>query len=134
MERKVFNRCYENDSPKNRISRLEEQIFGTIQNGDLTNRYLVLQKAIPKYLTQTYTSDITPYSHTTSNTWRNLTGPLGTFFGKNYMGVPTGISPQINMPTFNTLIPDFQRANFTNTGWDLHNQNFGTGSRVLILD
>lgn len=137
LERKIFNQVYENDTPKNRISRLEEQIFGTIQNGDLNNRYMVLQKAVPKYLSQTTTQDFSPYCGTPMtnwNNWRGLAGSLGSFFTGGYSGYPTGISPQISMPNFYNTNPDFQRANFSNRSWDIHNQSIGTGSRVQILD
>lgn len=137
LERKIFNQIYDNDLPENRIARLEEQIFGTIQNGDLNNRYLVLQKAVPKYISQTTSRNFSPYSGfptTNENSWRGLAGSLGNFFTGGYMGYPTGMSPQINMPNFNYLTPDFQRANFSNRSWDIHNQSIGTGSRVRILD
>ncbi|MBE7708817.1 MAG: hypothetical protein E7Z93_00030 [Cyanobacteria bacterium SIG32] len=135
LERKVFGRTYEDDSPENRIAKLEEQIFGTIQSGNINNRYLVLQKAVPKYISQSYETDYSPYCTTsTGNSWKNIVGPLGNFFNMGYMGYPTGMTPQINMPNLNYPTNDFQRANFTNRGWDIHNQSIGSGSRVQILD
>lgn len=132
LEQKVFNRTFNNDIVSNRIARLEEQIFGTIQHGDLNKRYLNLQKAVPKY---NKTQEFSHYSAIPQqNGWRGLAGSLGNFFSQNYMGVPTGFSPQIIMPNFNNISPDYQRANFTNRGWNIHNQNFGAGSAVHILD
>ncbi len=138
MERKIFNRDFENDELENRISRLEEQVLGTIQSGNINNRYLILQKAVPKYLSRNYTPDISPYCGIpiiNGGSWRGLAGSLGNFFTSGHMmGYPTGLSPQINMPNFNTFSPDFQRANFSNRSWDYLNQNMGTGSSVHILD
>ncbi len=133
LEKKVFNRTFEDDLVENRISRLEEQIFGTIQSGNLNNRYLVLQKAVPRYISQAYNSDYSPSCNMNSG-WRGLAGSLGNLFNMGYMGYPTGMSPQINMPNFNYSTPDFQRANFSNRSWDIHNQSIGTGSRIRILD
>lgn len=132
LEQKVFNRTFNNDIVSNRIARLEEQIFGTIQSGDLISRYTNLQKAVPKYSKRT---DYSQYCAIPTQTgWRGLAGSLGNFFTQSYMGHPTGFSPQIVMPDFNNITPDYQRANFTNRGWNIHNQNFGTGSAVHILD
>lgn len=137
LERKVFNRTFENDYPENRIARLEEQVMGAIQCGDINSRYAVLQKAVPKYLSRIYSPDISPYCGIpvmSGSGWRGLAGSLGNFFSGNYMGYPTGMSPQINMPNFNNFAPDFQRMNFSNTGWGYNNQNIGTGSGVHIID
>ena len=135
LEKKVFNRTYADDLAENRIARLEEQVFGTIQSGNLNNRYLVLQKAVPRYVSQSYNSDFSPACGIPiNNGWRGLAGSLGNFFNMGYMGYPTGMSPQINMPNFNYSTPDFQRANFSNRSWNIHNQNMGAGSKVQILD
>ena len=133
LERKIFNRSFNEDSIENRIVRLEEQIFGTIQSGDLVARYNILQKAVPRY--RSYTSQsVDPYCVAPNATnWRGLAGSLGNFFNNSFMGYPTGITPPI-MPMYNTYTPDFYRGNFSNRGWDIQNNNYGAGSKVHILD
>lgn len=138
LEKKIFDRTYEDELDENRVARLEEQIFGTIQSGDLFHRYSVLQKAVPKYGKRTYTTtSFAPYGGmpvTSCGGWRGLAGSLGNFFNGGYAGYPTGFSPQITSPYINDYGPDYQRGYYTNHGWGINNSNYGAGSRVHILD
>lgn len=137
LEKKIFNRTFDNDIDENRICRLEEQVMGTIQSGDLNSRYRTLQKAVPKYRTYT-TQTFSPYCGipimSTNGGWRGLAGSLGNFFSGAYRGYPTGMSPQIYSPYINNYGPDFQRGYYTNRGWGFNNTNYGSGAGVHILD
>lgn len=144
LEKKIFNRTYDNDLQENRIARLEEQVMGTIQSGDLNSRYNMLQKAVPRYGNRTYTTQtFSPYCGIpiarSGGGWRGLAGSLGNFFSGAYSGYPTGWTPPISTsaltsPYINNYGPDFQRGFYSNRGWGYHNTNYGSGSAVHILD
>lgn len=106
MEKKVFNRQFANDTAENRISRLEEQIFGTIQSGDINSRYSMLTKAVSHYNTPgTFSSAIPddPYFGLppSSGGIRSLAGSFTNFMNRQFVGMPTGFSPQIYSPYVN---------------------------------
>lgn len=149
LERDVFKRSYENDTPENRIARLEEQVLGTVFEGDLNSRYKVLKKTIPNYIrsqniattnyypsySNTYTSTSYPNSYystpvmSTNSGWRGLAGSLGNFL----FGTPTGMSPQIYSPYINNYGPDYQRGMYSNQGWNVHNVYTGSGAGIRML-
>lgn len=139
LERKIFKRTYDNDLTENRIARLEEQVMGTIQSGDLNSRYSMLTKAVPRYNKNTFTTvtPLTPYCGMPpvrmGSGWRGLAGSLGNFFNSRFVGYPTGISPQMYSPYINNYGPDYQRGTYGNTGWNYHNTWNGSGAGVHIL-
>lgn len=141
LEKKIFKRTYDNDLPENRISRLEEQVMGTIQSGDLNSRYEMLSRAVPQYNKNTFTTvtPLNPYPYCgmpptrVGSGWRGLAGSLGNFFNNRFVGVPTGMSPQIYSPYIPNYGPDFQRGSYGNTGWNYHNTWNGSGAGVHIL-
>ena len=136
-EKRIFNRTFEYDSIPNRISRLEEQIMGTIQSGDINTRYSNLQRAISHYNPAVNYSDLGPYCGIpvmSGSGWRGLAGSLGNFFSNMY-GTPTGMSPQIYSPYINDYGPDYQVGTYSNPGgWANHNTYYGSGSGVHIID
>lgn len=138
LERKIFNKTYENDLLENRISRLEEQIMGTIQSGDLNSRYNILKKAVNSYSANSYNQVANPYCGvpimTSGGGWRGLAGSLGNFFSGNYQGYPTGLSPQIMSPYINNYGPDYSRGFYSNHGWTQNNIYRGSNTGVTILD
>ncbi len=106
LEKKLFNRTYDSDNIANRISRLEEQIFGTIQGGDLESRYSTLSKAISQYsvpaaFSLEFPDD--PYFTLppTTGGLRSLAGSFTNFMNRQFIGMPTGFSPQIYSPYVN---------------------------------
>lgn len=140
MEKRVFNKSYDNDVFENRIARLEEQVMGTIQDGALASRYNNLQKAVYAYINNTPRTNSNMYSQyysspiiRTGGGWRGLAGSLGNFFSGAYSGYPTGLSPQIYSPYINNYGPDYQRGYYTNNRWNYHNTNYGNSSGVHIL-
>lgn len=102
MEKKVFGRSFADDSPENRISRLEEHVFGTIQSGSLNNRYSMLCKAVPHYSNKySMTIPDDPYFGlpvSSSNGLRSLAGSFTNFMNRHFVGMPTGFTPQIYSP------------------------------------
>lgn len=126
LERKIFNKTYDNDLPENRVSRLEEQIMGTIQSGDLNSRYNILKNAANPYCG-------IPIM-TSGGGWRGLAGSLGNFFSGAYRGYPTGLSPQIMSPYINNYGPDYSRGFYSNHGWAQNNIYRGSNTGVTILD
>ncbi len=139
FEKKVFKRTFEGELPESRISRLEEQVMGTIQSGDLEMRYETLSKAISSYNKNTFTT-VTPLNtypnidtYGQNSGWRGLAGSFGNFLNNRFIGTPTGMSPQIYSPYVNNYGPDYQRGFYGNTGWNYNNTYRGTGTGVHIL-
>lgn len=104
MEKKVFNRSYSDDTSENRISRLEEQVFGTIQSGDLKSRYEMLTNAVPHYNCTNSFSSVIPddpyYGLPTGSAGglRSLAGSFTNYMNRQFVGMPTGFTPQIYSP------------------------------------
>lgn len=104
MEKKVFKSTFERDFPENRISRLEEEIFGTIQSGDLNSRIAMLSKAVPHYSGgYSYSIPDDPYFSLppASGGIRSLAGSFTDFMNRQFVGMPTGFSPQVYSPYVN---------------------------------
>ena len=98
LEKKVFKRAFEDDIPENRISRLEEEVFGTIQSGDINSRYSMLSKAIQHYNNSNFYSSMIPddpYFALPPSGIRSLAGSFTNFMNRNFVGMPTGFSPHV---------------------------------------
>lgn len=103
MEMALFNRTYR-DVPINRISRMENRIFGYVQQGDIMQRYLTLQAAVNEYNSSQYSNNQyqnnqqnfynTPASSQTG--WKGVLSSIGGMFLGNAVGMPTGYSPQLD--------------------------------------
>ena len=139
LEKNVFEKTYEKEDELSRVSRLEAQVLGAIQQGNINNRVNMLKDVIASSKSQ-YTS---PYGtcyggympQVNSNKGiKNTLSRLGDIFGK---GCPTGISPQI--PPYDTYhfdMPDSgnSQAYRTNYGYYYNNSRRGTGASIQILD
>lgn len=107
MEKKVFNRTFTDDTEENRISRLEEQVFGTIQSGDIESRYSMLTSAISHYNMPKSFSTVVPddpffgLPQTSGGGLRSLAGSFTNYMNRQFVGMPTGFSPQIYSPYVN---------------------------------
>lgn len=134
LEQQIFEELYDDDTPENRISRLEQQVFGTIQSGNLLDRYRNLQRVVPSYQANRFNQygGGLPIVQSGGG-WRGLAGAFGNFFN-SFGGYPTGYTPPIYSPTVNNYSPDFQRGYYSNRGWGYSNANYGSGSAVHILD
>lgn len=131
MENKVFNRKFSEDTTENRISRLEEQIFGTIQSGDLNSRYSTLTKAISHYNSPAAYSTALPDDPyfalpPTSGGIRSLAGSFTNYMNRRFVGMPTGYSPQIYSPYVN----GYHGYNGTYSGYDPYSAQKINGSNI----
>lgn len=130
LERYAMNRNYARESDLQRLERLENLAFGAAQNGDLNYRYNQVENAIlarPKY-------------NGYRNTFRNA---LGNYIAGQATGVtPSIISPGLtpaynmgfNSPQYtNQNMMQYSTFPFGNRGYQLMNQNHGTGSSIRIL-
>ena len=112
MEQRIFMKTYPKDSVEMRIVRLEKEIFGAMQGGDLNTRYDVLRTAtkyynayphklsnqIPYYSNPYYESVQPP-----SKTPRSIIKGLGNFLFSP--GTLTGYSPAI--PDYTYIAPNY---------------------------
>ena len=113
LETKVLGRTYSNDDTESRITRLEKEMLGAMQGGNLTERFNTVKTASKHYnsypeiansqsVYQTYSG---PY--TTNNSWQNIKprglggfmqNLLGAIFGGMTSGTMTGYTPPIYDP------------------------------------
>lgn len=147
LEKKIFGQEFILNNSEDRIERLEQKVFGAVQSGDLNTRIKTLEIAS---------------KNNTNNLDEN--DSKWSFIGGNSMqGFPTGITPSISpyynnyYNTFNSLPVRSRMYNpaYRNYGWHhrpMYNhmyphhgynpryingngiRNFGTGSRVTILN
>lgn len=135
LEKKVFARTFENDTTENRITRLEEQVIGTIQDGDLNSRYNKLAEIMPRYNRTKYINPV-PYC-AIPNTFskQGLLRAFSNFFIPNtYSGYPTGWTPQIVSPYVPSYAPPYSRGFANNRGWNDAGIYRGSNIGVHILD
>ena len=134
LEERIFSENFSNEPAERRISRLEEKVFGTIQSGNLHNRYRNLQKAGTSYANNRLIKQYGTPVIRTGGGWRGLAGSLGNFFNGFGNGYPTGYTPQIYSPYNNFPTPAFQQFNNSNHGWGYNGTDYGSGTTVHILD
>ena len=126
FERMLFNRTYTNDTELNRLSRLEQELFGTIHSGDINRRYDNIRRAI----------DCRGSSNKVSNFLSNFSNMLGS-------GYPTGYTPVIEdyevgdfgIPqNYGRAIDSYYGNNWLNQRHYNHRYNVGNGMNIHILD
>ncbi len=161
LERKVLGRTYEFDDTESRITRMEKEMLGAMQSGNLKSRLETIKTASKHYnsypeIIQSQTispQTIYPQQYTTSapmayyppsyGYWNNnnsrgfggfLKNMFGSMFGGGY-GTMTGYTPPIYDP-YSQFDPGMGLRNeySSNTRSYLRNRNYGNGSRVQILD
>lgn len=134
LERYSMNRIYPKDNTINRINRLEQLAFGSIQNGDIETRYKNVESAI--------------LARPKSQIKRTTIGAL-----TNYLkGQPTGITPPVYNNAWNNFVPNYDNIFFNNSnsignsrfdqfsngffsnGYNIMNNNLRNGSSIKILD
>lgn len=145
LEKKIFNRTYENDTIEQRISRLERHMFGALQSGDLQNRLAKVRKAGSNMkkgiFTDNYNDNYYRQPIVAGSGWRSMLHS----FGSGIMGgVPTGITPQMDpayMDYFEAernamkLNDDGDYGDIeTNHGWYKYNTQRGSSTGVTLLD
>ena len=143
LENKYFNRTYKYDTPEERISRLEEQMFGARQTGDLKKRLSMLQKANShmNYGNDAYAPSYYAPPIVAGSGWKSMLHSFG-----DYMmgGVPTGITPQMDPAYMDYFEAERNAMKFndggnsgyvrTNHGWSGFNTKRGTTTGVTLID
>jgi len=123
LEKYTFNKVFSRENEINRLERLEELAFGSIQYGPIQNRFKNVEVAILSHPQNSYRQG-----------WRNN---LNNYF----TGQPTGITPNISPffsqnynPSYNNArIEQFSNGIFGN-GFRIHNNSFTSGSGIRLLD
>ena len=162
LERKVLGRTYEGDDTESRITRMEKEMLGAMQSGNLKTRLETIKTASKHYnsypeIIQSQT--ITPqtiypqqyynqppmayypqsYGYRNWNQSRGLGGFLKNMFGAMIngggYGTMTGYTPPIYAP-YSRFDPGIGIRNeyYGNQRRYIRNKNYGTGSSVRILD
>ena len=162
LERKVLGRTYEGDDTESSITRMEKEMLGAMQSGNLNTRLETIKTASKHYnsypeILQSQT--ITPqtiypqyyspnaaqmayyppsYGYWNRNQNRGFGGFLKNMFGSMFnggYGTMTGYTPPIYDP-YSQFDPGMGIRNEyrSNTRSYLRNRNYGTGSTVRILD
>ena len=151
LERKLLFQTYEYETPKSRIERLEQKLFGASQTGDLKERLSTVKSAAKNYKTynQPYNGNYGDYSAENSYRPPIFTGSSGagwqnTLWGnfKNqFTGMPTGFTPAMDpayMDYFEAeraMMGNGQSTDIrTNRGYYKSNTNRGMTTGVTILD
>lgn len=148
MESKVFKQSFPQNNTQRRVERLEQQIFGAVQSGDISSRYEALKIAINSYNKNPINNDDAYSSNNLAQGgWRGIAGNLGSAI---LGGSMTGFTPQINpySPNYGNystyaspyggghgIYRGYGQTNGLG-GYRFHNQynDFGTGTGVTILD
>ncbi|MBO5948507.1 hypothetical protein J6Q66_06710 [bacterium] len=148
MEQRIFMKIYPNDDAQMRITRLEKEVFGAMQAGDLDERYETLKSAtqyynaFPPNLANQIPYYSNPYHESfqpTKVTLPSILKTIGSFFCPPAL---TGYSPNIIYPNntpYNSFDPFFNSSrginrSFSGPGFNYdHFNNFGQGSTVNIL-
>ena len=125
LEKYAFNKNFTRDSDIKRVERLETLAFGAIQEGDIFTRYDNVRGAILSRPKQNYKTSLL----------RNISD--------YFSGQLTGFTPQLNNSSANDIYSfpsGYDSSSYTEfatpygRGYRMNNQQYGTGSRVQILD
>lgn len=161
LEMKVLGRTYMNDDTESRITRLEKEMLGAMQGGNLKSRFATVttaskhynsypelaqsQKIYPKnYENSPYSPYSTKYNYSNGMNNYGNTGVngifqkiAGAFFGDIGNGSFTGMTPPIYDP-YNPYGTNSgmgqQDYSVGNTGGYIRSKNLGNGGSVRILD
>ncbi|MDD3237561.1 MAG: hypothetical protein PHV37_05630 [Candidatus Gastranaerophilales bacterium] len=163
IEIKLFGKTYQNEDTESRIIRMEKEMLGAIQDGNLKERYETVATAAKHYNAFPYEGN-----NINTNAYRNnnpyiQTSNKGSFL-RNLLsiispGVITGFTPQLYDDTYgycsSPYLPQYYGNNYNNSsanfwaggipagfsdytqsnrGYRLYNRNTGTGSGVRILN
>ncbi|HNW25441.1 MAG TPA: hypothetical protein PLG15_03685 [Candidatus Gastranaerophilaceae bacterium] len=146
MEMKIFGQNYNGDSPEVRIERLEQQLLGAVQSGDITTRYTTLKTLAGNYNSNQYSQNY--YSNPivgTQGGWKGVLGSLGgMLLGGN--GMMTGFTPPIDQYYGYSNPSYLNYSSLGNPGYGYYNgyrtnhgyydrfNNYGSQTGVTILD
>lgn len=159
LEIKILCRTYQNDDTESRITRLEKEMLGAMQSGNLKERFETIKVASKHY--NSYPEIVQSQNAYNSYSMNNKFSPrgfgnfvqnvLGTIFGNMNTGTITGYTPAIYDP-YNPYAqttpyspmgayPGFMSPGIgqqeyykSNTKSYLNSRNYGSQSSVRILD
>lgn len=150
LESKVLKQTFPNYSTQRRIERLEEEMLGTIQSGDLTSRYERLMLAAKNYNKNQYAQNILIPQQ---SGWKGLASTIGDSFwggtmtgftppinpvsgGYNYGGYNNGYQNSYSSPFSSAYTPGsgMYRGVRTNHGYSDSFTDYGSSTGVTILD
>lgn len=152
LENKVFNRTYQQNTIENRIERLEQQVFGAVQSGDMDTRYEALVSAIKSYNTTSMNQNLIPNTGQNrgirgianallnnaifGGTMTGFTPPIDPYYGNYSNGYTTPYNPYANqnMNNFGGSGYGSYQGYRTNHGMYDGFHNYGSGASVHILD
>lgn len=91
LENRIFSQSFSSNNPERRIERLEQQVFGAVQSGDLVSRYEALRMAAKSY--NANRNNIYNPNSIAQGGWKGIAANIG-----NAMlgGTMTGFTPPIN--------------------------------------
>lgn len=155
LESKVLGRNYAQDNLQSRVERLEQQLLGAVQEGDLTDRYETLKVASQNSnFAQNLTNDYYPNSVMPNRGGlRGMLGNIGAamlgggmmtgyspsldpFYSQNTYGNNYGTNYGTNCGNgwYNNSGHGMYNGNRSNTGYSDSFRDYGSSSRVTILD
>jgi len=130
LERSMFNRVWKQDDNLTRIQRLEQQVFGSVQHGDLNSRYQRLQNTINNQYY--YPNNYSGYNTTPQKGfWGNL---VNSFAGGALTGITPGISGVNMIDPFYTGGNGYYNGIQSQNGGGNYFYDTGSSSGVRILD
>lgn len=146
MEKQVFNESFPLNNTKRRIERLEEEVFGAVQSGEINSRYEALKMATKSIRNDNNNGNTDPfYSSNSSYTqpktkWQGLASSING----GMSGYMTGFTPQIT-PFYNNYRNNCYnypyRSGYGNqTGYQSNHgyyngfSDYSSGTGVTILD
>lgn len=122
LENKVFNRTYQQNNIERRIERLEQQVFGAVQSGDMDSRYEALVSAVRNY---NAANAITGYMPNTVQP-RGLRGIASALLNNAIMGGSmTGFTPSLD--PYNSTYPNSYVNPYNQSSSPLMMDNYPSG-------
>lgn len=150
LESRIFGRTFPTDDSDTRITRLEKEMLGAMQQGNLRQRYAVVKNAAKHY--NAFPQQTARNSAFTPNNYYNqapkqsiltriLDNVVGGFgLGSMAGGSMTGYTPPLYDPysQYNQSIPGagagMQDYFMGNNGGYYNNRNIGSGAGIRILN
>ena len=122
LEAKVFNQTYVKNSLEQRLERLEQELLGAVQSGDVEARYNLLKSASRNYNpVNDYPTDVS----TRGGGWKALTRGIGSAM---LGGTMTGFTPPIGSGMYNGMNSGFNGYNNYNTTSNMFNNPYNTSA------
>ena len=145
IETKIIGQAFNNEDTESRITRLEKEMLGAMQAGNLRQRYEVIKSASKHYNAYPMADNRGTRSvYIPNNSYKNngmyrpslVDRVLGTLLGGYGTGALTGYTPSLYdsyspYPTNGYGLQDYYGGN---NGGYYNNRNIGTGSSIRILD